>query len=314
MDNILAVATTNPQSAPIAPSPGLGTTPAVILLVVGALAMGASPSFARWSGLDVFASAFWRVGLALPVLYVWAWLETRKRPALASTNRLVVLSGMFFAGDLAFWHLAIFNTTMANATLLACLTPIWVSLLSGIVLKEHVSPVQFAGVAICVVGALMLVGGGIVADPDRLFGDICGLITSFFFASYLLAFRMARRDGVARPATLTYHSSIVTAVILFGIALISGENFIPTTVLGAVALLALGFVSHAGGQGLLAVAIGSLSAAFSSLVIFMEVVAAVILGWAFFGEHLAWYQSLGGALILAGIVVARPRKAAKISA
>ncbi|MEN0088650.1 MAG: EamA/RhaT family transporter, partial [Pseudomonadota bacterium] len=79
---------------------------AAALLVIGALAMGSSPAFARWSGLDMFASAFWRAGLALPVLFVWAWAESRQRPALFSTNRLVMLSGLAFAGDLAFWHIA----------------------------------------------------------------------------------------------------------------------------------------------------------------------------------------------------------------
>ncbi|MEO0497520.1 MAG: DMT family transporter, partial [Pseudomonadota bacterium] len=245
----------------------------------------------------------------LPVLFVWAWMEGRKRPAFFSTDRLVILSGLAFAGDLAFWHIAIFNTTMANATLLACLSPIWVLLLSNLVLGERVTRAMFGGIIICVLGALLLVGGGLVAAPERIWGDIAGFITSLFFATYILTFRLARRSTDVKAATLTYHSTLVTAAVLLVVAIISGENFIPATLGGAIALLALGIVSQAAGQGLLAVAIGSLSAAFSSLVIFMEVVAAAFLGWAFFGEHLTGYQAAGGALILAGIFMARPRKA-----
>ena len=59
--------------------------------------------------------------------------------------------------------------------------------------------------------------------------------------------------------------------------------------------------------GLLAVALGSLSAAFSSLVIFIEALAAAILGWLVLSEHLTPLQFLGGALILAGVWVARPK-------
>ncbi|MEO0635040.1 MAG: DMT family transporter [Pseudomonadota bacterium] len=299
-----------PPAAPgqVAQGAGLSVGLAATLLVIGALAMGSSPAFARWSGLDMFASAFWRAGLALPVLFIWAWVESRQRPAFFSTNKLVVLSGLAFAGDLAFWHIAIFNTTMANATLLACLSPVWVLLLSNWVLGEHVTRAMFGGIVICIAGALLLVGGGIVAAPERLWGDLAGLITSFFFATYILTFRFARRTTDVKPATLTFHSSVITAAALLVIALVSGETFLPTTIGGAIALLALGIISHAGGQGLLAVAIGSLSAAFSSLVIFMEVVAAAFLGWAFFGEHLTAYQAAGGALILAGIFMARPRK------
>jgi len=48
-----------------------GFAPAFAALCLGAVAMGISPIFVRFSAADVgpFASAFWRVALALPVLY-----------------------------------------------------------------------------------------------------------------------------------------------------------------------------------------------------------------------------------------------------
>ena len=66
-------------------------------------------------------------------------------------------------------------------------------------------------------------------------------------------------------------------------------------------------MSHAGGQGLLSVALGHLPATFSSLVIFLEAVATAAFGWIILGERVTLIQGLGGALILAGIYVARPR-------
>ena len=78
----------------------------------------------------------------------------------------------------------------------------------------------------------------------------------------------------------------------------------------AAALIAMGVVSHAGGQGLLSIALGRLPATFSSLVIFLEAVVAAIAGWVVLGERLTLVQSLGGALILFGIWIARPKQAA----
>ena len=46
-------------------------------LVLGALAMGASPIFVRLTDIGPQASAFWRTALALPFLWIWARLETR---------------------------------------------------------------------------------------------------------------------------------------------------------------------------------------------------------------------------------------------
>src|SRR6478735_8454456 len=92
---------------------------AVLALLMGALAMGVSPLFVRLSNLDgvgPFASAFWRVTLALPILWSWAKLEERQaggapRPTFTWP---AVLSGLLFAGYLLLWHISILATTIAN--------------------------------------------------------------------------------------------------------------------------------------------------------------------------------------------------------
>ena len=113
--------------------------PAFTLLIIGAIAMGSSPIFVRESGVEPFASAFWRVSLSLPVLYVWAWYENRRRnkPLTLKMTSPILLAGLFFAGDLLFWHLSIVKTTMANATLMACLAPVWVALFSGVAIGKR---------------------------------------------------------------------------------------------------------------------------------------------------------------------------------
>jgi drug/metabolite transporter (DMT)-like permease len=71
--------------------------------------------------------------------------------------------------------------------------------------------------------------------------------------------------------------------------------------------LGLAVISQVGGQGLAAVALGTLPATFSSLVIFIEALTAAAFGWIFLGEALGALAALGGIAILAGIFVARPR-------
>jgi drug/metabolite transporter (DMT)-like permease len=275
-------------------------------LAIGAVAMGASPVFVRHAEVGPFASAFWRVATALPALLAWAAIEARRNGRSLSLRlpAPILWSGIFFAGDLAFWHLAILNTTMANATLMACLAPVWVLFLSGLVIGEKVGPRSFVGLAICLCGATLLIGSSYRLDPARLIGDFYGLVTSLFFGLYFLAVRFGRRTMAGGELTLM--SSLVTTVILFGVALVSGNDLLPASAKGYAALGALGLISHAGGQGLLAVALGSLSAAFSSLVIFIEAVAAALFGWLLFDEGLAPLQIFGAVAILAGIIVARP--------
>ncbi|MGB7335754.1 MAG: DMT family transporter [Salaquimonas sp.] len=281
---------------------------AFAFLLMGATAMGVSPVFVRFSEVGPFASAFWRVALGLPILFLWAYVETKRsgRSINWTFDKPILLAGLFFAGDLIFWHLAIINTTMANATLMATLAPVWVILFSKAFIGEDVSAKTYFGLIFCLAGAALLIGSSFRIAPERIWGDVFGFITSIFFGLYFLAIRVARRKR--KGGEVTFISTITTATVLLVIAVIAADKMLPDTMRGVASLLALGTISHAGGQGLLAVALGSLSAAFSSLVIFVEAIVAAIFGWVIFDEKLGPFQLLGGALILFGVWYARPAK------
>jgi drug/metabolite transporter (DMT)-like permease len=277
---------------------------ALAALVAGAIAMGASVLFVRWADVGPYASAFWRVFLALPFLWVWMRLENRSA-AWPRLDHAVLLAGLLFTGDLFFWHLAILGTTVANATFLATTAPIWVAVGAWLVLSEAVSGRTLIGLAFCLLGGFALVGESYGFAPQRLFGDLYGVATAFFFGSYVLAVRAARaRHGAAE---VMFVSTAVTCACLFVIALVFEPRILPQSVSGAGALLALAVISQVGGQGLVAVALGALPATFSSLVIFLEAIAAAAFGWLLLNEPLGLAQLLGGVLILFGIWVARPR-------
>ena len=279
-------------------------TAALAALVLGAVGMGASVLFVRWADVGPYASAFWRVFLALPFLFVWMRLENRgaRAPRL---DRAVLLAGLFFTGDLFFWHLAILGTTVANATFLATTAPIWVALGAGMVLSEAVGGRALIGLALCIAGGFALLGESYGFAPHRLMGDLFGLATAFFFGAYVLAVRAARaRHGAAE---VMFVSTAVSAVCLFAIAFALEPRILPQSANGIGALLALALISQVGGQGLVAVALGTLPATFSALVIFLEAMAAASFGWLLLNEPLGIVQALGGVLILFGIYVARPR-------
>ena len=276
---------------------------ALTALVLGAIAMGASPLFVRVADVGPFASAFWRTALALPFLAVWA--ATEPRPQRAFSNRAVWLSGLMFAGDLFFWHLAILATTVANATFFATTAPLFVAVGAWFLLSERVKRHGIIGLALCLLGGAALVGHSYGYAPDRLTGDFYGIVTAVFFAGYMLALRAARR-GVG-AGTVSFVSAAITTVILFAIAYALEPRMLPQSSHGWTVLIALALISQVAGQGLLAFALGTLPAPFSSLVIFLEAVAAALFAWIVLKEALEPLQWLGGVLILAGIWIARPR-------
>ena len=293
----------------------------LLALCAGAVAMGISPIFVRYAAADVgpFASAFWRVSLALPVLYAWMRLDEARAPAGAprrSFTRGTVLAGVVFAGDLFFWHLSILKTTVANATFFATTAPVFVVLISWLVLRQRIAFATLIGLALCLGGGGALIGQSLQVNPERLSGDVFGIATAFFFALYFLAVGRAREGSGA--ARVTFELTVITAAILLVVALGAsavlgqGHSVVPQSAKGIAALAAMAIISHAGGQGLLSVALGRLPAVFSSLVIFLEAVAAALFGWLLLDEPLSLVQALGGALILAGIWIARPKAEAPV--
>ena len=88
--------------------------PALGALLAGATFIALSPIFVRLSEAGPTATAFWRVALAVPALWIVCLL---RRPAHGSRHSgkwlLLVAAGLAFAGDLAFWHASIQLTSVA---------------------------------------------------------------------------------------------------------------------------------------------------------------------------------------------------------
>jgi drug/metabolite transporter (DMT)-like permease len=278
---------------------------ALSALVFGAVAVGASPIFVRLSELGPFATAFYRPALAIPALMLWLRLDGRGTSGPQSVRDVLLLmsAGALFAGDLAFWHLSIHNTSVANATLFATSTPIFVAVSTWIFFRQRLTAVFLGGMATTLLGAGFLLASDLSFDPEHLKGDGYGIVAALFFASYLIAVSRLR-VRFSTSAVMTW-SSIGTAIILFPIALVSGEAMIAETIYGWVVLLALALISHAAGQGLIAFALAKISVHFSSVGLLIEPLSAALLAFLILGESLNTWQIAGGAIILSGIVVAR---------
>jgi drug/metabolite transporter (DMT)-like permease len=268
--------------------------------------MGLSPIFVRLADVGPFTSAFWRVALALPVLYLWMRISERGHTQpIKMFSRATIWAGLGFSADLFFWHLSIVTTTVADATFFATTAPVWVVLFGWLIFRKRASAAVLVGLGLCILGGAALLAQSFQMKVGTALGDIYGLITGIFFGLYFLAVQAARERNAA--ARVAFEATAITAALLLVAALGLEHRLLPQTLKGVAALIALAWISHAGGQGLLTVALGRLPAAFSSLVIFLEAIAAACFAWAILGEPVTLIQAGGGLAILAGIYVARPR-------
>ena len=279
--------------------------PALGALLLGATCIALSPIFVRVSEAGPTATAFWRVALAVPVLWLLYFLKAKARSQRYSGKwPLLLAAGFAFAGDLGFWHTSIKLTSVANSTLLANLASIFVTLAAWMFLKQKPTRLFLTGLAAALVGVGLLVHTSLAFSSTGLVGDALGVVTAMFYAGYILAVK-GLRDRGETTLHLMAVTSTITALFLFPVALAAGEPMLPSTAFGWWMLIGLALISHAAGQGLIAYALAHLPAAFSSVSLLFQPVMAALFAWLLLAEGLVPLQIAGGIVVLFGIYLAR---------
>jgi drug/metabolite transporter (DMT)-like permease len=278
-------------------------TIAVVALLAGATCIGTSALFVKVSEAGPISTAFWRVLLALPFLWAWAWMDQRKSaPAQNSPLGLMFAAGFFFAGDLAVWHWSIVLTSVANAVLLANLAPIFVTLAVWLLWRKKPTLMFLAGLAAALTGVILMVRGDFSHTGKALLGDALGVVTAMFYAAYQLT--VTRLRGMASTARIMAMSSVVTAAFLLPIAWLSGELFFPATTAGWAKVFGLALISQVAGQSLIAYAMAHLPPTLSSVGLLLQPVMAGLFAWILLGETLGAVAIAGAVLVLIGIRIA----------
>jgi len=124
-----------------------------------------------------------------------------------------------------------------------------------------------------------------------------------FWGAYILT--VARLRPHLSTATIMTWTAAVGAAVMAAGALAAGETVLPATAYGWGVLAAFALVAQIAGQGLIAFALAHLPAAFSSVGLMVQPVAAAVFAWALLGEGLGAWQAVGGTIVLAGVVLAR---------
>lgn len=282
---------------------------AYIALAVGALCIAFSAIFTKWSGTPGPVSAFYRVAIASAVLALpYALSETRRRGTERSSFGLpgiafglTALAGLFFALDLGFWNTSLQFTSAANSTLLGNTSTLWVALGATLLFRESLKRRFWAGMAIAVIGAAIVVGRDAFEHPNLGLGDLLALCSSLFYAAYMLVTQRARR--YISTLAFMWLASTVGAVLLLGYVLAVGYPLTGYSTEQYLALLALGIISHALGWLAINYALGHLPASLTAVTLLLQPVFTALLAVPLLGEGLSLYQVGGGLLVLLGIYI-----------
>jgi drug/metabolite transporter (DMT)-like permease len=265
-----------------------------------------------WSGvlvrlLDVgpFAAGAWRVGLAVPALAAWAkFVQGDRRDALnpGRSAGLLIFAGLAFALNIGFFHISLTGTKIANAAFIGAVGPIATVIGGALFFRERSPSRMWLALGLALFGAWTMAG---MVAPTRIgFGDSFALCSSIAYSCYLLMIKQLRVSIDAVAATL--RTAAVSGVVLAAAAWLHGEKMIPSSAFGWMIAALLGVGVHALGQGLTSVAMGRAPVAVIALVILAQPPFSALAAWTVLGEGMAPLQMVGGAIILAAVLLSRP--------
>lgn len=271
----------------------------------GAALLAFAPIGMRLSELGPQATAFWRFVFALPILAVVFALAPR--PSMKD-GAVLAGAGLSFGLDIALFHAAIVLTTVTNATLFSNMTPIFAAAAAWLLLRQRIGAGWLLGASIGIAGAITLAIARARAGHGEAgnLGDALGLASAIFYAGYLLIVAQVRQR--VNVGAVMFITTATSAVLVLIFALAFGETLLPETQRGWLVLIGLGVVVHVGGQGLIALGIGRLPIAISTVLLWVQPVAAAAMSWMLFGEALGPVAIFGAALVLGGVwIVQRTR-------
>ena len=287
----------HPPSAPPAP-PGRHAFAALIL---ANLMLAFGPWMVRLADVGPVASAFWRLALAAPFLLLLAspGLRGRAAPSLALIG-IVAAGGLFFAADLAAWHVGIGMTKLANATLFGNSSSFLLMLYGFVILRRLPERVQWVALACAAVGAALLLGSSYELSARHFRGDLFAMLAGLFYAFYLVAVDRARRTMAPMPVLAI--ATLAGMLPLLILSSLLGERILPGD---WTPLLLLSLGSQLIGQGLLVYAVGHLSPVVVGLGLLTQPAATAVIGWFAYGERLGAADAAGAVLIAAALVLIR---------
>lgn len=287
---------------------GKPTRYAYVALAVGVLSVSTGAIFVRYAQHEAasLTIAAYRMGIAFVVVLI-PTLVSHRRELQSLTYRdgqLAATSGLFLAIHFATWIYSLEITSVAISVVMVNTTPLWVGLLTPLMTGERLSRGTILGIAISVIGAVVI-GCGLQSDghlSNGLLGVTLATIAAVGLAVYLLIGRnLRRRHSLGVYVTVCYGSA---AGYLCLAAIVTGQQVAGFSLSTWWYLIGLALVSQILGHTTNNWVLRFFSASMIAVALLGEPVCATLLAYFLFDETLTAVQVGGGALILVGIYLA----------
>jgi drug/metabolite transporter (DMT)-like permease len=293
-------------------SPDIGMIAAVIAISTGSL-------FIRLMQAEVspLVMALYRLGISSVILMPFAMRRWEEIASLDRKQWLLLLLGSFgLAMHFVTWISSLRYTSVLSSVVFVNTSPLWVAILSPVLLKEAVSRGTKTGlslallgtVLVAISGAVQIIEGQVVwiglqnsAGSQPLLGIFLAMLGAWSATVFLLVGRRLRSSLSLMPYTFLLYG--FAALIMLGIVFVTSQPVTGYSRITYLWLAGIALIPQLMGHSLANWALKYASAAYVSVVLLSEPVGASLLALVFLGEAPGLVEAIGAVVILTGIYV-----------
>ena len=260
-------------------------------------------------GMETMAIAFWRVSIVAAFVFVALLVLDAKQLRIAPRDLpLFAFYGLIgVAAHQIVWITSVQYNGAAVATVIIYTSPAIVAIFAWRWMRETIDRTKLVALALTIFGIVLVARA---YDPAQIqlneIGLAAGIGSAFTFATYSLVGRVATRTYTAW--TSLFYAFLFGTIFLLPVSLLVhsfASGNLPLD--GWTTLVFLALVPTLGGFGAYTIGLSHLPASVASILAAFEPVTTAIVAYFVFGETLDALQLTGAAMILASVVLLRPR-------
>jgi len=287
-----------------------------LMLFIGILAVSTASIFIRNAQYSLPSSmiAAGRLGFATLILAPFSAKQAVKDfSTLTRSGRVrITLAGIFLGLHFVVWIRSLEMTTIASSVILVTTTPVWVAMFSPFLLKEKVKREVIAGLAVALLGIVILFWGpSILSDQSAhsisgWLGNILALCGAWMAAAYTMIGRGARDTLPLRSYVFLVYGVAAIVAFLFSIPdfqegyIVFGD--------GLIWIVLLALVPQVIGHTLFNQAVRQMPAVYASIALLGEPIGSILLAWFFLSEKPGIFDMVGGVFVIIGIIMSFRKK------
>jgi len=220
---------------------------------------------------------------------------------LGQKKQYILLLGLMQAGTMLSYFISVKHTSVSIAVLLLYTAPVYVTLLSPLLLKEYINRRSIFALVISIIGVILVI------RPDTLFQDVdytyliglaAGLVSGVLYGGMTLTSRYLKDDYTG--TTQAAWALLITLLIFTPYSVAITQKVLLDN-LGVLVLF--GLISTALALVLYLSGLMQVRAQNASIVALLEPASAVVFAYLILSEPVTVSMLAGGALILLGAVI-----------